>query len=226
MDCPRHRRRACAEGSLRAAMAPRATACVRLRMRAAALASASIAAACAVEPLPQVCPELAEGELVITEIRGPQQESDSLPQWIEIANVSGRELELRGLQVVLSYLDGSGEHVLVLRQLRTMPAAAYFALGLVPDNDRPADMDYGLAEEYDGELYGDGIVRLQTCGDVVDAVVYRDLTKTGSWALGVSPPSAEANDAEDSWCVDDTAAPEGSPKGLPGTPGKANPSCE
>lgn len=225
MDCPRHRRRACADGSPGARAAPRASRHARLRMRAAALACASLACACAVEPLNEVCPALEEGELVITEIQGPQTDATTLPQWIEITNLSGRELELVGLHVVLSYLDGSGERVLVLRQQRTLPADAYFTLALVPDNDRPADMDYGLAEEYDGDLYGDGIVRIEACDTLVDAVVYRDLTKAGTWALGAMPPDAEANDAADAWCVDDTAAGADSPSGVPGTPGKANPPC-
>ena len=93
------------------------------------------------------------GDLVVTELRGPQAQPNSLPQWIEIANVSGDAVELEGLHIELQRLMGTGPLDMIVRYKRTLAADDYYVLGFVPDTMRDGGVDYGLADEYDGDLY-------------------------------------------------------------------------
>ncbi len=64
-------------------------------------------AGCSRPPLGQFCPDVAEGELVITEIRGPQTGGDNRGQWFEVYNASDRAVDLRGLRIELYNLQGA-----------------------------------------------------------------------------------------------------------------------
>ncbi|MBK8237307.1 MAG: hypothetical protein IPK74_17325 [Deltaproteobacteria bacterium] len=208
----------------------------RLRMRAAARTPSSrsraafaigavIAVGCVHEPLPFVCADAAVGELVITELRGPQSTPNSLPQWIEIANVSDHAIALDGLHLRLSYRDGSGARDMVIRRERSIAAGEYFVFAFVPENQVPDGMDYGLAGEYDGDLYGGGVLLLESCDEIIDKLDWTELPTNGTWALG-GTPSADANDMDAAWCADEHE-PDGAmvELGAPGTPGEANPPC-
>ena len=202
--------------------------CARLCIRAAATVMALAAAVgCAREPEEFICPEVAPGDLVVTELRGPQSSPNSLPQWIEIANVSAEDLDLEGLHLDLLRPDGSSALDMIVRYNRPLAAGGYYVLGFVSDTMLANGVDYGLAGEHDGELYEDGVLSLVACGETIDKVVYNDLPKAGTWSLGASPPSAEDNDGEMAWCVDGTEAPDGptTELGVPGTPGEVNRPC-
>jgi hypothetical protein len=186
----------------------------------------SAAGACHREPEDYVCPEVGPGDLVITELRGPQASPNSLPQWIEIANVSGNDLDLAGLHLQLVRPDGSGALDLIVRYERDLVAGDYYVLGFIPDTMLEGGVDYGLAGDHDGDLYEDGLLSLVACGETIDQIQYANLPDMGTRSLGVSPPDAEANDADDAWCID--ATPADGPMtalGLPGTPGEANRPC-
>ena len=45
-------------------------------------------AACARDPVAAVCPQIGEGDLVVTEIRGPQKPDDLNGPWVELFNAS------------------------------------------------------------------------------------------------------------------------------------------
>ena len=51
------------------------------------------------EPAETVCPQLAAGDLVVSEVRGPQRPEDASGAWVEIFNASGREVDLLGIKV-------------------------------------------------------------------------------------------------------------------------------
>jgi len=184
------------------------------------------ASACVREAEDFICPDVGVGDLVVTEIRGPQASPNSLPQWIEIANVSGDAVDLEGLHLDLQRPSGNGPLDLIVRYKRTLAADDYYVLGIVPDSMRDGGVDYGLADEYAGDLYEDGVLKLVACGEEIDKLVFDDLPDTGTWSLGLVPPVAEGNDTPDAWCVDATA-PEGAltELGVPGTPGEANRPC-
>src|SRR5262245_54066203 len=74
---------------------------------------------CVREPLPASCADVFPDELVVTEIAS---------LWIEVANVGGRDLDLRGLDLRLRRLDGSGDQTAVIRTAVALGADGYAVL--------------------------------------------------------------------------------------------------
>lgn len=184
--------------------------------------------ACEREMLDPVCSPVAEGQLVVSEVRGPQAGVDTWGQWIEIYNDSGDTVSLAGIRVRLTKLTGTGEQVITVRDhgLQVGPLGRV-VLGRFPRAELPPHVDYGYAEEEDGDLPEDAIVELTVCNELVDQVIYRSLPATGSLSLdGSMIPSASANDVEANWCNDNVDAGGGpTDVGIPGTPGEPNRSC-
>ena len=194
-----------------------------------ALVSATLTA-CERAPLDNPCPTAVAGELVLTELRGEQAAGDTYGQWIEIFNASDHDVELGGLQVVSVRLDGSGEKALFVRDdaLRVAPGA-YATLGSIERDVLPAHLDYSFAGEALDSLETGALLSLRGCGETIDEMVYRELPSSGSWSLdGNATPSAELNDDESRWCVDDEPPGPDAPtteSGIPGTPRAPNRSC-
>jgi hypothetical protein len=185
-------------------------------------------AGCERDPLPWICPDLAPGELVITELRGPQSGSDTRGQWIELYNASGTELDLYGLEVRLKRLDGSSPARILVRVDQVLvPAAGYAVLGRFATGQEPAHVDYGYQLDFSPNLYDSAAIDVMACGQLIDHVNFRGLPGVGTRSFdGNLTPDAAANDDEDNWCVD--AVPDGSTieLGVPGTPGEPNRPCE
>jgi len=195
----------------------------------------ALVAACERGPVETVCPAVNEGDLVITELRGPQGGgADTWGQWIELYNASGTDLTLSGLVLQLKKLDGSSKATLAVRSYELeVDDGDYVVLGRLPQgDDLPDHLDYGYEDDFASDLYMDGILQVYGCEELpVDQVVYYDLPAEGSLSFdGNLEPSAEANDEEDNWCVDDTEVQPGdggTPQaGIPGTPGEGNRPCE
>ncbi|RLB53294.1 MAG: hypothetical protein DRI34_13620 [Deltaproteobacteria bacterium] len=190
------------------------------------------AGGCARAPLELDCTPVGAGELAVTEVRGPQGGADTWGQWIEIANTTGRALNLAGLTVNLRKLDGSGEHDLVVRDRQlVLDAGGYFVMGRFPADPGglPGWVDWGYEDDFAGDLYSDAIIEVRSCGELVDRLVWRNLPGAGSWSYdGNLTPDAAGNDDDAAWCVDDTPAAVddgGTQAGLPGTPREANHPC-
>ncbi|MEZ4365397.1 MAG: hypothetical protein R2939_03805 [Kofleriaceae bacterium] len=98
---------------------------------------------------PDLAPELAPGDLVITEVRGAQAGADDSGQFIELYNASGVEVDLRGLALRLLRLDGSSQVRVLVRG--SVPVAAGGYATLEPDllEAQPAYVDYAAATDYD-----------------------------------------------------------------------------
>lgn len=189
---------------------------------------------CVREPLSSVCPDLAPGDLVVTEIRGKQ--TGSYRQWIEIHNASDAAVPVGGLRVILTQLDGVGTQTFLVRdEGLELPAGGYLVLG----GGDPAALDY---IDYDytpdlhsasdpnqpGDLYTGATLELRACETLVDKLIYRGLPSTGTIALdGAAPPDAAANDDTSvGWCVDDRVSDGPQTQiGIRGTPGEPNPPC-
>ena len=185
------------------------------------MTAAVAAAGCARDPAPAECPEVAVGELAVTEVRGPQTGADTLGTWIELYNASGRALDLRGLEVRFRKKDGSGETDVIVRRSVPMAAAAYVVLGLVADDaTRPSYIDYGFAADYHDSFLAAAAVDVQACGLRIDRMTYDVLPRSGTYSLG-GPPGADANDLPASWCTDATMVD----TTFPGTPQHANLPC-
>ena len=189
---------------------------------------------CDQEQLPLVCDAVAEGEIVITEIRGPQTGSDTRGSWVELHNASGRSVDLAGAGIRISELDGSGEKRITVRETLVVEPGGRAVLGkLRADGQTPSDMDF--AEAFSGDFPDDGFIDVIVCGELIDRVVYQNLPSEGTLSFdGALEPDAASNDeanadaVEPRWCVDDRDPDPDAPMielGKPGTPREENLEC-
>jgi hypothetical protein len=157
-----------------------------------AILAAITVVACSRESLDDACPDLAEGDLAVTELRGEGG------HWIEVYAAADHPVEVAGLRVDLSKVDGSLVTTVLLRESLTMDDGSYAVLG------------------FDTELYAPAALDLFACEVRVDRVIYRELRDDGTLALdgAIDPPSASANDDEAAYCFDPA-----------GSPGEPNPPC-
>ncbi len=187
--------------------------------------------ACVREQLPNICPNIDAGELVISELRGPQDGDDSFGDYLEVYNAAGKTVDLQGLTVRLRSAGGD-EIEFFVRESVEMTAGSYAVLGPKLEDERPNWMDYAIG--WDGPTalldYGSAFVELEACGEPIDEMFYADgtLPVLGTLACGNAedPPSADNNDDSQAgcWCSDAGEA-DGQPLfgvGLPGSPGGPN----
>lgn len=188
-------------------------------MRAAALVVILALVGCERDPI-DGCPDLAEGDLVVTEVRGPQSPDDMQGPWIELFNASSQTHDLIGAKIRFRRKDGSSEVPVLVRRALTIAPGEYLVLGLFFDAEplqpRPDHVDYGFLGDFDGAWLAAAAIDLETCGQRVDLATYDVLPGTGTYSLGTSPPDAETNNLSTSWCFDPNPA---------GTPGAANTAC-
>lgn len=178
---------------------------------------------CVRDPADAKCPDLGEGDLVVTEIGGPQTGSDTLQPWIELYNASGGSVDLLGLKIRFRRVTGSDENDTIVRRSLVVAAGAYVVLGLDDDADdkRERYLDYGIAGDFHVSWPSSSAVDVEVCNTLIDRVQYSSLPRAGTYSLGTQPPTATANDLPVSWCTDTTA----NPGSFPGTPQKANTAC-
>jgi hypothetical protein len=185
---------------------------------------------CVTEPVPQVCPELAPGDVVIDEINQAYAENlIPTPGFVELANVSGAPISSFGLRLRMRSVGASTDALMIVRDTTEIPDGGHFVLGFnEPDMAWPG-IDFGIGADYLQErvlsegLLPTGLLTLEVCDVELDEVIYDALPADGSWSLGVTPPDADANDDPDNWCADEVVPPFGS---LRGTPGEANRPCD
>lgn len=202
--------------------------------RVALTAALLAAVACVRPPLADDCPALAAGDLVISELRGPQ--SGSYRQWIELYNPTDAPVPARGLRLEFTQLDGTSPVAFVLRdEDLAIEPGDYLVVGGGPPDDFPY-IDYDYTPDFHSstnvdaprDLYGAATLDLISCGVVLDHLVYMGLPSEGTLSLdGSAPPDAAANDdSREGWCAN-TSPGEGPQTGigLNGTPGEANPPC-
>ncbi len=178
---------------------------------------------CVRDPVEAPCPDLGEGDLVVSEIGGPQTGMDTLQPWIELYNASGKSVDLMGVKVRFRRVSGSDETDTIIRRSLTVAAGAYVVLGLDSDVDgeRERYLDYGMAGDFHASWPTSSAIDVEVCNTLIDRAQYSSLPKAGTYSLGTQPPTAAANDLPASWCTDTTA----NPGSFPGTPQKANTAC-
>lgn len=180
------------------------------------------ASGCVHEPQPCLL-ALEEGDVVITEIRGPQDPDDTRGQWLELFNATDRTLDLRGLRGTIRPLDGSpvdGELTLtfLVREPLPVAAGAYVVLGTLPlDEARRPEVDYSFntdfrrepseVEEVSGglvelppdenadprDLFANAHLQLHACDRLVEELVYVELPTMGTFSYD----GRHAPDADD-----------------------------
>jgi hypothetical protein len=176
-----------------------------------------LAVGCTRDAAPAECPALAPGDLVVTEVRGPQNPDDLEGGiWVELYNASGAGIDLEGTKIRFRKKDGSDEVPVLVRRSLSVAAGAYTVLGLFNDDStRPAHVDYGFALDFNQTFLAAAAVDVEACGLLIDRAVYDVLPKTGTYSLGVAPDATE-NEIPANWCVNATPT---------GTPQQANPPC-
>lgn len=177
--------------------------------------------ACVRDPEQEICPDIGLGDLVITEIGGPQTGNETLRPFIELYNASGQTIDLNGLRVRFRRLTGDEVGRFLVR--REVPAApgSYTVLGLDFDEDHEAYVDYGFNLDFHASWPGSAAVDVYACDTQIDQIRYDSLPKTGTYSLGANPPTEEANDLPAMWCTDSTA----NVGSFPGTPQRENTPC-
>ena len=200
----------------------------------AACSLGGLSAGCSHEPLDIPCPAVSAGELVVTEVHGPQTGEDRYGEWVEIYNASNRTIDLSGLSVSFTKHDGSSKLQMFIRTPVNLEAGAYAVFGKQLPGAVPEHVNYGYLGDIGdidgtgGKLFDSAAVEISSCGERIDLAVYRNLPTKGSLTLNgdISPPTAEANDEDINWCVDNLEDDETEQKGVRGTPQEENPSCE
>jgi len=169
--------------------------------------------------------DLVAGDLVITEImKDPQAVSDGDGEWFELRNVSGSEVNLRGM-----IMRDAGTNTHTVNQDVFVAAGAYAVLAI---NGNPS-LNGGITPDYSYQgaaffldNFDDEII-LRNSGGVIDQVFYDDGVTfpdpTGA-SMNLDPGSttATANDSGANWCGTPTAVYGAGDKG---TPGGVNQSC-
>jgi hypothetical protein len=203
------------------------------------LALLGASTACSREALDDVCPSVQAGSLVVSEVRGDQSGEDAYGEWFEIYNASGSAVDLEGLEIVLRRVDGGATGTILIRDTVPLDGGDYAVIGrFAPGTTAPDHIDYGYTipcEEsasgcdekwLDTSFYNASAIDLIACGELVDRAIWRDLPSRGSWSFGgAAAPSAEANDVESDWCIDDTEDADTPTMGYRGTPGQENIPC-
>ena len=182
-----------------------------------------LAAACGRGPLEFVCPNVDYGDLVVTEIRGPQTGSDD-PDWFEVYNATGREIDLYGTQFFIRRLNGNNPRTIIVREPNVyVGPGQYIVLGRALPGQEPSFMGYGYADDFPVSLYDAAAIDVSACGQLVDQMVYRSLPRDGSLAFdGALDPDADRTSEESNWCSDAELQAD---SGLIGTPGERNRAC-
>lgn len=158
----------CEEHALRCASrwrrAPRAIA-----LAGVALVGAT-ASGCVQESLPCLL-RLEEGDVVITEIRGPQTGRDTRGEWFELHNATDEPLDLAGLRGFLRPLEGSavdGDLALTFLVRESLPVApgGYVVLGTLPfDATKHPEVDYSVNLDF---VFESSVVEYETNnGDII-----------------------------------------------------------
>ncbi len=206
-------------------------------------------AGCSRPPQGESCPDAAEGDLVITEIRGAQRGGDNRGQWFEVYNATEEPMELRGLRI--EFFDAQGARsladrpIVVRAESLIVDADAYVTFGHHDPGSIPAFIDYSFIVDYFSDAapedddqedlgFGEDFVRrprsllksgridISACGVLVDRLRYIDLPSEGSLSLdGDLDPSAQANDNAENLCVnaDEEELEPGEPQLFIGLPG-------
>ena len=179
---------------------------------------------CAREPEEALCPEVAVGDLIVTEVRGPQTPADPMNgEWIELFNASARAIDLEGIRIRFRRKDGSDEVPVIVRDSVSVAAGEYIVLGLfLNDATRPAHVNYGFASDFTQAWLPAAAVDVESCGVRIDRSTYDALPKLGSFSFnGAMTPDTNANDDLRNWCTNAATAGAVSP----GSPQQANPPC-
>ena len=151
------------------------------------------------------CPaNLAEGDLVITEIMANPAGDDAGNEWFEILNATDRSIELDGVLLAVSKADHSGEKTHAMAGTSLAPGE-FLVVGeattSAPD-DLLDHIDYAYGDDLGSLTNSAGRIAIVCNGVEVDGVLYRDMENGISQAVSSTvTPGAAINDQLIAWCA-------------------------
>ncbi|MCH9683204.1 MAG: lamin tail domain-containing protein [Deltaproteobacteria bacterium] len=187
---------------------PRLCAWASLTLLSTALAGGG----CIGEALPCAL-QLNPGDLVITEVRGPQDSTDAdgnllgntRGEWFELHNTTDDTIDLAGLRMEMINLRGSQQVTVLVRQSVPLEAGGYAVLGSLPAQNSPPEVDYSFNGDFQvtstidatggtiilppGEdddprtLFSNARVELFACEQRIDSLVYAELPRLGTYSF-------------------------------------------
>lgn len=203
----------------------------RLALRSLALLAALLPLGCPdddVTPDDEVSdgdpPPLLPGDLVITELMANPDGVDDGREWFEIHNATSDAIDLEGLTLVTSKVDGTSRKTHVIARALPLEAGEYLVVGGILDELADGELvDYGYAGELGDFSATSGYIALEAGGEIIDEMLYVEASEGATRALdGSLAPDAIANDDLLRWC--DSRSEFDGPTAL-GTPGAANDLC-
>jgi len=164
---------------------------------------------------------LLAGDLVITEVMANPEGDDDGNEYFEIYNATSAPIDLTGLVLEKSAVDGSKAKQHVMKQT-IIEAGAYMALGGVLPEFRAPYIGYGYGDDLGGMTNSGGYLGL-SCGEIlVDDLFYGEAVSGHSQGLdGNLTPEYLANDNVANFCP---ATTEFATDAF-GSPGVANEPC-
>lgn len=175
----------------------------------------------------QACQNLQDGDLVVSEFMADPAGEDTGKQYIEIYNAAGRDVDIGGLTVFHSFIDGSRLRAMTLEAGKIL-AGGYFVAGDTGDdvNARPAYINYGYGTRLGALRHENGVIGLRCGSRVIDQVSYVSSEPGHARELdGALFPASVATRSDTTWCNATKPLGELQPGQNFGTPGQPNGLC-
>jgi hypothetical protein len=168
---------------------------------------------------------LVAGDLVLSEVMANPAGDDAGGEWFEIYNASTSVLDLSGVTLAVSKVDGADEKLHVMTELVAQPGD-YLVVGDVLTDLKPAWVDYGYGNDLGTLVNGGGLISIQCDGDSIDDLEYPEADAEGGVSTildGNIVPDQLANDEASNLCSSTAAFADAS--SVIGSPGEANEAC-
>lgn len=143
---------------------------------------------------------LLAGDLVITEVMANPEGEDEGNEYFEIYNTTGSAIDLNGLVLEKSAVDGSKAKIHVMKET-VIEAGQYMALGGVVPEFRAPYIGYGYSDDLGTMTNSGGQLRLSCKDTEVDHIFYGEAASGRSQGLdGNLTPDHLINDLNENFC--------------------------
>ncbi len=180
------------------------------------------------DEIPAACgAKLIFGDLVLSEVMGNPTGKDDGQEWFELHNATSGDVDLKGVKITLSRLDGSSDKTWKMPSL-VVAAGGYVVVGNADNATRPPFMDVGYGNKLSDMVNAGAKFVIKCNTKVVDEAEVGEAKEGVAWQLSELTMDASANDKAENWCPASVLTPSPTPTiwaDLKGTPGKANRPC-
>lgn len=191
-----------------------------------ALCVSLLLSGCTAEPVSSLCGgSIVAGDLAISEIfpNPDGGDGDGFGEYVELYNASSAPIDLEGLRLVASRLDGDDAKGHVIGKLSIEPGQ-YLVLVNAPADEMPVFANYTYGASLGALRNSNGRIALGCGSETIDEAVYETSADGKAIELdGASPPDSVRNDDMTSWC--EAIHEITSMAGNYGTPGAPNMTC-